>query len=255
VLRKIPAFRLGVTEATVGQFRRFVEATGYRTTNEKASLEATWNKPMRVDYASRLGVLTYREVGFKQTDLYPVVDVTWFDALAFCNWLSRMEGRKESYKLEGNTATIIDPAGNGYRLPTEAEWEYACRAGTRTRFSCPPGELLDHEWVVENTHEITQPVATKKPNPFGLYDMHGNVCEWCWNRGWEDYKPGDMDLFGSKSQTPETPHVVRGGGIAGGASCARSAARLFEGARPTPASPEKTGAVWWIGFRVARRDQ
>jgi formylglycine-generating enzyme required for sulfatase activity len=133
--RHIPAFRMGVTEVTVGQFRKFVAETGYKTQAERENDEYTWIK----------------HYFFVQTENYPVVYVNWYDAVNFCNWLSKHEGRTPFYKIDRETVTIPDRTANGYRLPTEAEWEYACRAGTKTRYSCLASDLGDHAWYKENS--------------------------------------------------------------------------------------------------------
>jgi formylglycine-generating enzyme required for sulfatase activity len=154
-------FYLGIHQVTRGQFRRFVEATAYQTEAEKEE-----NGGYR-DAAAQKWVLypkfTWRSLGIDQTDDHPVVNVSWSDATAFCDWLSRQEDQN-------------------YRLPTEAEWEYACRAGTTTRFSFGDDEnaLGQYAWYSANSNCQTHAVGEKKPNGFGLYDMHGNVSEWCW---------------------------------------------------------------------------
>ena len=129
----------------------------------------------------------------------PVEQVRWQDALAFCRRLSA--GAKEK------------SAGRIYRLPTEAEWEYACRAGTVTAFSFGGHEsgLLDHAWFEANANQVTHLVGQGKPNAFGLYDMHGNVTEWC--ADWFDATYYQV----SPALNPPGPgngrrHVQRGGG-------------------------------------------
>ena len=115
----------------------------------------------------------------------PVEKVTWLNAVDYCNKRSIKEGLTPVYTIEGNKVTWNRPA-NGYRLPTEAEWEYACRAGTQTPFYTGD-RLEDAGWYRGNTRNMETlarspfPVGLKKPNDFGLYDMHGNVLEWCWD--------------------------------------------------------------------------
>jgi formylglycine-generating enzyme required for sulfatase activity len=111
----------------------------------------------------------------------PVENVSWFDAVAFCNRLSQRERRQPYYKIDGKTVTIV--GGNGYRLPTEAEWEYACRAGTTTKWSFGDDESMlgFYAWYVGSSGGKTHKIGEKKPNRWGLYDMYGNVCEYCWD--------------------------------------------------------------------------
>ena len=127
----------------------------------------------------------------------PVETVRREDAVEFCRRLSELPAEKE--------------AGNVYRLPTEAEWEYACRAGTRTRFSFVDDEsdFGEYGWCIENSGRTTHPVGSKLPNAWGLYDMHGNVWEWC--QDWYgDYPSGSVtDPSGA---TSSLSRVNRGGG-------------------------------------------
>lgn len=107
----------------------------------------------------------------------PVESVSWKDAVGFCNLLSEKAGLKICYTMSDAGENIIfDPTANGYRLPTEAEWEYACKAGTTgIRY----GEIDEIAWYKENSAGTTQEVGTKQPNAWGLHDMLGNVWEWC----------------------------------------------------------------------------
>jgi formylglycine-generating enzyme required for sulfatase activity len=120
---------------------------------------------------------------FKEQPENPVETVSWYDAVRFCNSLSEREDLRPFFTIEGERVTVPDWGGAGYRLPTEAEWEYACRAGTPTRYSFgdDPAALGDHAWYSENSASTTHPVRQKHPNSWGLYDMHGNVWEWCWD--------------------------------------------------------------------------
>ena len=171
-------FYLGMYTVTVGQFRQFVKDAGYKTEAEKDD-EGGWG----YNAATKLFVMskkfTWQNVGWEQTDDHPVVNVTWNDGVAFCEWLSKKEGQK-------------------YQLPTEAQWEYSCRAGTTTRFYSGDEEktlkgfanMADasfkrkwqySDWAVawDDGYAFTAPVGKFKPNAFGLFDMHGNAWQWC----------------------------------------------------------------------------
>ena len=204
-------FLLGATEVTVGQFRRFVEATSYVTETERFGGGSSTS---RQEQDPQKKSLTWRTPNFAVNDQSPVGEITWNDAVAFCNWLSDVEKKRRCYTEALPGVWELDREGDGYRLPTEAEWEFACRAGTATRYSFGDDAALFGEfgWS-EKTRHIEFPIAagSKKPNPFGLYDMHGAADEWC-----HDWYSADY-YAGSPAEDPAGPaagyaRVRRGGG-------------------------------------------
>ncbi|MBS0201364.1 MAG: SUMF1/EgtB/PvdO family nonheme iron enzyme [Planctomycetes bacterium] len=204
-------FSMGATEITVGQFRQFVDATKYWTQGERfgAGNSNSW-KPAQGVKPEDVKI-NWRTPGYPTTDQHPVTQVTWEDAIVFCNWLSAEEDLDACYE-GGNPDWTFQPTANGYRLPTEAEWEYACRAGTTTRFSFgdDDAQINDHDWTADSRSGRPQPVATKRPNPFGLYGMHGNVREWCYDWYSSEYyaESSPTDPIGPESGTDR---VMRGG--------------------------------------------
>ena len=190
-------------------------------------------------------------------ELRPVEQVSWYDALVFCNKLSVMEGLTPAYSINGSTDTNtwgtvptssnsiwnsvqIVAGSTGYRLPTEAQWEYACRAGTTTAYNTGDTISNDTGWYTSNSNSRTHQVGLKPANAWGLYDMHGNVYEWCW------------DWYGTYASGPQTDPVgvssgsvrlCRGGGWPGSSRNLRSAYRNYF----TP-SYRNSG----VGFRVVR---
>ena len=185
---------------------------------------------------------------------HPVKEVNWFGAAAFCDWMSLRDGLPRAYDHTDPNSWKCndgDPYGaSGYRLPTEAEWEYACRAGTTTAFSggeitevgCGPEPSLESSgWYCGNMSGWTSPVGQLDPNGFGLHDMHGNVWEWCndWYHG--TYRDEETDPIGPP---PGWYKVLRGGGWSSVARHCRSASRL----NPSP----HLGVNGRHGFRHAR---
>ena len=165
-------------------------------------------------------------VGNENADL-PVEQVSWDDAVEFCKKLSELPEEKN--------------AGRVYRLPTEAQWEYACRAGSKTAYSFDDEEglLYEHGWFNRNSSDRTHTVGLLEPNAWGLYDMHGNVWEWCSDRYGEYPKGALSDPTGPKEGSYR---VSRGGGWLSGAAGCRSAYRYWD-------YPSLRDGI--IGFRLA----
>ncbi len=125
-------------------------------------------------------------------DKKPVEDVSWYDAVKFCNLLSQKEDLQECYSINHNGKEVsLNTRANGYRLPTEGEWEYACRAGNSdVRY----GEINNIAWYNKNSENTTHAIGEKDPNAWGLYDMIGNVWEWCWDI-YDDEVYGQYRIF------------------------------------------------------------
>jgi formylglycine-generating enzyme required for sulfatase activity len=158
----------------------------------------------------------------------------WYNAVAYCNWQSERAGLTPCYKL-ARLATECDFSANGYRLPTEAEWEYAARGGPRSEGYIHAGSdnVDDVAWYGENSGGQTQPVGQKQPNELGLYDMSGNLWDWCWDWYGRDY------YASSPASDPTGPprgsgymgqqKVLRGGNYLGEPSELRVTRRGFDG--------------------------
>ena len=168
----------------------------------------------------------------------PVEQVSWLEAIEYCNRRSLIEGLTPVYSVHGNNVTWNRDA-NGYRLLTEAEWEFACRAGTQTPFNIGTS-VDDAAWHSGNSKGRTHPVGEKLPNAWGLFDMHGNVLEWCWDWMADYPRAAQIDPQGPASGTMR---VYRGGSWRFAPHQARSAFRF--GNHPHL-------KIFLTGFRVAR---
>jgi formylglycine-generating enzyme required for sulfatase activity len=211
-------YSLGKYDVTRGQFSAFVNATGYKTDAEKEG--KSWGR-RDGNWGEIAGANWKDPVLFKQTDEHPATCISWNDAKAFCDWATKKTGRE-------------------VRLPTEAEWEYACRAGTKTKWSFGDNEaaLVEYGWTNMNSGLQTLPVGQRQPNPWGLYDMHGNVCEWC--QDWAGPYAGDaVDPTGPASGDRR---CLRGGSWNNNAIECRSAFRFNDA---------PSNRVTINGFRVA----
>jgi formylglycine-generating enzyme required for sulfatase activity len=168
----------------------------------------------------------------------PVVNVSWNDAVLYSNWLSERMGRVKQYS--GEETIVVNPGSNGYRLPTESEWEYAARGGVKRRGSLYAGSdtLENVGWYGENSGSRTHSVGGKLANELGLYDMSGNVWEWCWD-WYGDYD----DKASTNPQGAESGdgRVYRGGGWGGAPRVCRAADRNYSW-------PSYRGG--YLGFRL-----
>ena len=161
-----------------------------------------------------------------KADKNPVEQVRWSDAVKYCNARSLKENLQPCYDLQTWKCNF---EANGYRLPTEAEWEYACRAGTKTKyfFGNDSSKLTDYAWLDENSRGKPRPIGQKQPNPWGLYDMYGNVWQWCNDFYKVDYYQQSPEENPRGPDDGETK-VVRGGAWKFSADSCRSGYRYNE---------------------------
>ncbi|HEV3261423.1 MAG TPA: formylglycine-generating enzyme family protein [Gemmataceae bacterium] len=238
---KIQPFWMGKTEVTWDEYDIYRKAEGVeepKQNDERLKTNADAITGPTPPYAD--------ETFGHGRERHPVLCITHHAAMEYCRWLSTKTGKT-------------------YRLPTEAEWEYACRAGTKTTyfFGDDPKKLDDYAWYAGTSDEQTHEVGSKKPNPWGLYDMYGNVAEWCLDSYKKDF------YAGSQADKPTLepvllptanrfPNVARGGSWADEANRCRSAARRASDKSWIKQDPQRPQSIWWltdaqfVGFRVIR---
>ena len=226
---------VAATEVTRGQFARFVRETNYKTLAEKTEVEPRGSfVPSAEGGGKWVESMTWKNGG--DGDNLPVACVAWEDAIAFCNWLSRLEKLEPCYVRSGNQWVWRDEL-DGYRLPTEAEWENAARADSKRLLPAEDAALYQFAWLRSSPVSRPHPVEGLTPNARALHDLWGNVWEWCWD--W--YVDVPKDANGPASGTKR---AVWGGGW--NETPAELAKKPRKGLPPTYRATD-------VGFRVVRR--
>ncbi len=235
-------FWMGKTHVTWDEYDRFWRAHPGSKEEERNPEK----KPKDPDAISRPTPPYADETFGHGREGQPVLCITHHAAMQYCTWLSKVTGK-------------------AYRLPTEAEWEYAARAGTKTAyfFGNDPAKLGDYAWYVSNSKDAAHPVGKLKPNPWGLYDVYGNVAQWCLDHYQADYY-STFPLDKATLQPVLMPteyrfsHVARGGSWADKADQCRSASRRGSDPSWIKQDPQRPQSIWWltdadfVGFRVVR---
>jgi formylglycine-generating enzyme required for sulfatase activity len=242
---KLDSYYLCTTETTIALYRAFYQetVTAKKDFDEVETAQKEEEKKITKADAISGPTAVYGDMTMGYDENHPAIGLTWHNATVFCKWLSLKTGKT-------------------YRLPTEAEWEYACRAGTKDTFYFGNDikQLKEYAWYIDSADGETNPVAQKKPNSWGLYDMLGNVREWV-----SDFYSPTAYQEAAKKNPAVNPqgakegdvHVARGGDYYSEAKELRCAARSFEQPFWRDGDPQIPKSKWWlpemdiIGFRVA----
>ena len=238
---RISPFWMEQCEVTWNEFELFMFPDEERKFKDSIATEPYVDK---ISDAVSRPTKPYVEMSFGMgKDGYPAISMTQHAANKYCQWLSAK-------------------TGHFYRLPTEAEWEYACRAGTTTAYSFgdDPSQIGDYAWYKKNSDFKYQKVGRKKPNPWGLYDMHGNVAEWCLDQYEATYDkfPGSIANDPWVKATTPYPHVVRGGSWDDTPDLLRTSARKASDKSWKQQDPQLPKSIWYhtdaqfLGFRIVR---
>ncbi len=238
---QVDSFWIGKLEITWDEYELFVYP---ELEKEQEKITSNVNNHSKIDAVTR-PTAPFVDMSFGMgKNGYPAVNMTQYAALGYCKWLT-------------------SKTGHFYRLPTEAEWEYACRAGFKTAYSFGDNndQLIEYAWHNKNSKEKYHKVGTKKPNEWGLHDMHGNVSEWTLDQ----YLPQYYSTFKGKTAinpwaVPTTlyPRSVRGGSWDDGPESLRSSARLGSSPKWKQRDPQIPKSNWWntdasfVGFRIVR---
>ena len=219
-------YYMGSHEVTVKQFDEFVKNTNRDVSDNTYGFSTATNTTVAGDEFS------YKNPGWDQKENHPAVCINWHDAMEYCRWLSQKEDRV-------------------YRLPTEAEWEYACRAGTKTTYSFGNQDISQFANIAEQKawhsdngpkdgFKFSSPVGTFKPNAFGLFDMHGNASEWCFDFWQKEYYK-NSPIKDPKGPDSGKLRITKGGAFGNEAQLTRSATKI---------QTHPNDRFWSIGFRV-----
>jgi formylglycine-generating enzyme required for sulfatase activity len=227
----VNSYYIGKTELTLGSFEEFITATNYQTDADKdGGSELSTESSVELKSGVNWRCDTKGNVRGSGEKNHPVLYVSWYDAVSYCNWLSEKEGLQKAYSGSGDNITC-DFNANGYRLPTEAEWEYAARGGKQNKGYKYSGSdsLGEIGWygAFNNSGnrtkaEGTSEVGTKRPDGLGIHDMSGNVWEWCWDWHGEYSSENQTNPRGANAGSGR---VLRGGSWSSNAEYCRVAER------------------------------